>query len=120
MRYLVVAIGYLCVVLGVLGIFLQVLPTTPFLLLASYLFYRSSPKAQQWLLGHKYLGPYITDFQIHKSISLRVKVYSISMLWITILLSAFVVLDNWWLRIMLIAIATAVTIHILSFKTKKD
>ena len=84
MRYLVVAIGYLCVVLGVLGIFLPVLPTTPFLLLASYLFYRSSPKAQQWLLGHKYLGPYITDFQIHKSISLRVKVYSISMFWITI------------------------------------
>ena len=71
MRYLVVGIGYLCVVLGVLGVFLPVLPTTPFLLLASYLFYRSSPKAQQWLLGHKYLGPYITDFQIHKSIAFR-------------------------------------------------
>ncbi|MCB9071167.1 MAG: YbaN family protein [Prevotellaceae bacterium] len=120
MRYFVLGAGYLCVALGVLGIFLPILPTTPFLLLASYLFYRSSHKAQQWLLGHKYLGSYIADFQIHKSIPLRVKIYSISMLWITILLSAFVVLDNWWLRIMLLAIATAVTIHILSFKTKKD
>lgn len=120
MRYFVVILGYVCVALGVLGIFLPVLPTTPFLLLASYLFYRSSPTAQKWLLGHKYLGPYITDFQMHKSISLRVKIYSVSMLWITILLSAFVFLDKWWLRLMLLGIATAVTIHILSFKTKKD
>ncbi len=119
MRYLLLILGYVCVGLGVLGIFLPILPTTPFLLLASYLFYRSSLRAQQWLLGNKYLGAYITDFQIHKSIPLRVKVYSISMLWITILLSTFVVLDKWWLRIMLIAIATAVTIHILSFRTKK-
>ena len=120
MRYLLLILGYVCVGLGVLGIFLPMLPTTPFLLLASYLFYRSSPKAQKWLLGHKYLGSYITDFQIHKSISLRVKIYSVSMLWITISLSAFVFLDKWWLRLMLMAIATAVTIHILSFKTKKD
>ena len=120
MRYFLLIIGYVCVGLGVLGIFLPILPTTPFLLLASYLFYRSSPKAQQWLLGNKYLGIYIIDFQIHKSIPLRVKIYSVSMLWITISLSAFVFLDKWWLRLMLMIIAIAVTIHILSFKTKKD
>ncbi len=120
MRYFLLIIGYLCVGLGVLGIFLPILPTTPFLLLASYLFYRSSPKAQQWLLTHKYLGAYISDFQIHKAIPLRVKIYSVSMLWITILLSAFVFIEFWWLRLVLILIAIAVTIHILSFKTKKD
>jgi len=120
MRYFLLFIGYLCVGLGVLGIFLPILPTTPFLLLASYLFYHTSPKAQAWLLGQKYLGAYIKDFQIYKAIPLRVKIYSISMLWVTILLSAFVFLDLWWLRLLLILIAIGVTIHILSFKTKKD
>ena len=120
MRYFLLFIGYLCVGLGVLGIFLPILPTTPFLLLASYLFYHTSPKAQAWLLDNKYLGSYIKDFQVYKAIPLRVKIYSISMLWVTILLSAFVFLDLWWLRLLLILIAIGVTIHILSFKTKKD
>lgn len=120
MRYFLLILGYLCVGLGVLGIFLPVLPTTPFLLLASFLFYRSSPKAQKWLLGHKYLGAYISDYQLYKAIPLRVKIYSISLLWTTILISAFVFIELWWLRALLIFIALAVTIHIVSFKTKKD
>lgn len=120
MRYFLLGLGFLCVALGVLGIFLPLLPTTPFLLLASYLFYQSSPKAYEWLLNHKRLGPCITDFQIDKAISWRVKAYSISLLWLTIFLSVVFVLETWWVRILLLAIAVAVTIHILSFKTKKS
>lgn len=119
MRYILIVLGYLCVALGVLGIFLPLLPTTPFLLLASFLFFHSSFKARTWLLNHKYLGSYIKDFQVHKSIPLRVKIISVSMLWITISISAFFVIATFWIRILLFAIAIGVTFHILSFKTKK-
>lgn len=111
--------GWLCVVLGCIGIVVPVLPTTPFLLLASYLFLKGSPKARKWLHTNRYLGAYIKDFEIDKSIPLRVKITSITLLWTTILLSAFLAVKTWWLQILLIIIAIAVTLHILSFKTKK-
>ena len=61
-------IGFLSLALGVAGIFLPVLPTTPFLLLSAALFFRSSPRAYQWLLNHKLLGPYIRDFRESRAI----------------------------------------------------
>jgi len=57
------ATGLLSVVLGTAGIFLPLLPTTPFLLLAGYLFARSSPRLHDWLLNHRHLGPYIHAFR---------------------------------------------------------
>lgn len=57
------ATGLLAVVLGTAGIFLPLLPTTPFLLLAGYLFARSSPRLHDWLLNHRHLGPYIHAFR---------------------------------------------------------
>ena len=107
-------------VLGVLGIFLPILPTTPFLLLASWLFYKSSPKLRNWLLYHPQLGSYIRNYQIHKSIPLRAKVSSITMLWCTMLLSIFVFVPYLWVKILLFLIGVGVTFHILSFKTQKE
>ncbi len=62
-RYILVALGFLMVTLGTAGIFLPLLPTTPFLLLAAYLFARSSPRWHNWLLGHRHFGPYIHAFR---------------------------------------------------------
>lgn len=81
-------LGFTSLILGIIGIALPILPTTPFLLLSSFLFLKSSEKLYNWLLNNKILGQYIKDFQIEKSIPLKVKISSISLLWLTISTSA--------------------------------
>jgi uncharacterized membrane protein YbaN (DUF454 family) len=111
--------GLIALGLGILGIFLPVLPTTPMLLLAAALFLRGNRNLYDWLLNHPKLGPYITNFLKHKSIPLRIKVISVAMLWATLLFCAIAVAEHWALRALFIAIAIGVTIHILSYKTMK-
>ena len=117
MRYLLAILGTVSLVLGVMGIFLPVLPTTPFLLLSAALYMRSSQRLYEWLMSHKHLGPYIKNFREHKALPLRVKIVSVTMVWATLLYCAFDVAKEWWMSVMFIAIATGVTIHILSYKT---
>lgn len=117
MRYLLAALGLLSLGLGILGIFLPVLPTTPLLLLAAALFLRSSRPLYDWLMNHPKLGPYIRNFMEHKAIPLRVKVISVSMVWITLLYCALAVADHWAFRLFFVALAIGITVHILSYKT---
>ncbi|MBQ8649702.1 MAG: YbaN family protein [Flavobacteriales bacterium] len=113
-------IGVISLVAGIVGIFLPLLPTTPLLLLSSWCFVRSSSRLYHWLINHHRLGPYIRQFSIDRSIPLNVKVYSITMVWITIGLCIFMVLDGiWWAQIILLSLAVGITIHILSFPTSK-
>lgn len=102
--------------LGMLGMFLPVLPTTPFLLLASALFLRGSDKWANWLYNHKIFGTPVRNYVEHKSIDKRSKIAAMALLWTTILFTAWIV-DNFWLKIILITIATAVSYHVLSLKT---
>ncbi|MDY3268447.1 MAG: YbaN family protein [Phocaeicola sp.] len=120
MRLIYSIIGFISVLLGVIGIFLPVLPTTPFLLLAAALFFRSSPRAYSWLINHKYLGPYIRSFREDKSIPLRIKIISIGTLWLTAVHCIIFVFSHWWLKAFMIVLATCITIYILSFKTRKS
>ena len=117
MKYILAFIGTVSLVLGVIGIFLPVLPTTPFLLLSAALYLRSSRRLYNWLLSHRHLGPYIKNFYEKRAIPLRVKIVSVSLLWITLLYCAFFVASAWWMRILFIAIAAGVTVHILGYKT---
>ncbi len=117
-KYLLIIAGIISLSLGVMGMFLPVLPTTPFLLLAAGCFLRSSKRLYDWLLNHRRLGTYIKDFLLYKAISKRLKIVSVSTLWITILFSVIVV-KIIAIKILLILIAIAVTAHILHFKTKK-
>ena len=116
MKIILNIIAFTCVGLASLGMFLPVLPTTPFLLLASWLFLKANSGWRDWLLNHRTFGPYIQNYLIHKAIPLRAKIASITTLWATILLSAYIV-NPIWLKILLIFIAICVTIHILLFKT---
>jgi uncharacterized membrane protein YbaN (DUF454 family) len=113
-------LGFTSLTLGIIGIALPILPTTPFLLLSSYLFLKSSERLYNWLLKNKILGQYIKDFQIEKSIPLKVKISSISLLWITISISNIFFINIIWIKLLLFAIAIGVTIHILHYKTKKN
>ena len=117
MRILFILLGSLSLVLAVVGIFLPLLPTTPLLLLAAALYLRSSPRLYEWLLNHKYLGSYIRNFREHRAIPLRAKIVSVALIWITLLYCALWVVPQIWIKILLIGLAVALTIHILSFKT---
>lgn len=119
-KYILASIGLISLGLGILGIFLPLLPTTPFLLLSAALFMKSSTRLYNWLMNHKYLGKYLQNYILHKTISVRAKISSVSLLWIAILTTAYFVVEKLVIKILLLAIAIAVTIHILSFKSSKE
>ena len=119
MKFLFAFLGSVSLVLGIMGVFLPVLPTTPFLLLAAAMYMRSSQRLYDWLMSHKHLGAYIRNFREHKALPLRVKVVAVTMVWATLLYCAIFVAKEWWMSAIFIAIATGVTVHILSFKTLK-
>lgn len=116
-RIFLTVIGVVSVALGVVGIFLPLLPTTPFLLLAAACFVRSSPRLYSRLINHPRVGSYIRNFREKRALPLRVKIVSVSVLWLTIGASATFVVGRWWVRILLFAVAAAVTVHILSYAT---
>lgn len=116
-RYVYVVLGIIFCVLGVIGIFVPLLPTTPFLLLSAALFFRSSPRLYHLLLNHPHLGPYIRNFREHKAIPLRIKIISVSLVWLTILHAVFFLLDYWILEILLLILAVCISVYILHFRT---
>lgn len=115
-RIILNVIGTLCVVLGILGAVLPLLPATPFLLLASACYVRSSERLYGRLVGNKYLGTYIAAFRERKGLPPKAKIYTILLLWGSLVSSSYR-LDSATLDFILIAIGGAVTALILSIKT---
>lgn len=119
-QYILICIGAVSVVLGVVGIFLPLLPTTPFLLLAAACFLRSSKRLHAWIMNHKWLGPYIYNYRTYRAISKKTKIASIALLWLTITYSALCVVPIIAVKALLFFIAIAVTWHLLSLNTLED
>ena len=115
-----IAIGLFCVMLGTIGIFVPILPTTPFLLLASFLFAKSSRKFYDKLINHKYLGRYISDYMENKTMPTRSKITTLVILWVGIGVSIFLLDFQKHTTILLIIVAIAVTIHIVLIGRKKS
>ncbi|MFA6735842.1 MAG: YbaN family protein [Saccharofermentanales bacterium] len=115
-KWLLITSGTISLILGVTGIFLPVLPTTPFLLLAAFCYARSSRKLHDWLISRKHLGSYIHNYMEHRAIKKSVKVRAVIFLWVALILSMILV-DNLYVRIILPLIGAAVTWHIASLKT---
>lgn len=120
MKILLIILGSISFALAVAGIFLPLLPTTPLLLLAAALWIRSSDSLYNWLINHRVFGEYIQNFQKHRAIPLRVKIYAVSLVLITIGYCIFAVVDeHLWAQILMALLATAICWHILSYKTLK-
>ncbi len=111
-RVLLLLAGGLSTLLGVLGIFLPLLPTVPLLLLAAACFARSSERCHRWLLGHARLGPLIAGFLDGQGIPRRIKYRAIALVWLTILPSALWLVSHPWLKGLLLAIALAVSLYL--------
>ena len=117
--WLLVAAGFFFFGLGVVGIVVPLLPTTPFLLLAAACFARSSERFYRWLLGNRWFGAYVRDYREGRGIRAKVKIFSIALLWIAISSSAAFVVSNLVVRIVLVVIAVGVTVHIVSIRPSK-
>ena len=117
MKIVLTLLGLISLGLGIVGIFLPVLPTTPLLLLAAALFLKSNRGLYEWLLNHPKLGPYIRNFMEYKAIPLKIKILSVSMVWITLLCCAVFVAKVFWFRLFFVGLAIAISLHILQYKT---
>ena len=112
-RLLEIVAGTFFVGLGALGIFVPLLPTTPFLLLAAFLYARSSGRMYRWLLSHPWLGDFIRAYREGRAMSHRDKVVMIILLWLSSGLTASLATSSWWVRGVLLAVAVGVTTHLL-------
>jgi uncharacterized membrane protein YbaN (DUF454 family) len=120
LRILLFGIGVLATGLGVLGIFLPLLPTVPLLLLAAACFARSSPRCYAWLLDHPRLGPMVSDYLDGNGIPLRAKIWAILLLWTSISLSTLLLAPILPVKLTLFAVAIGVTIYLLRLPTRNE
>lgn len=109
--------GILSMTLGVVGIFVPILPTTPFLLLAAACFARSSDRLHHWLMNNRLLGSYIYHYRRYRAIPRLTKVLAIILLWLVIGASIVLFVETTWLKAALFLVAVGVTWHLLSLRT---
>jgi uncharacterized membrane protein YbaN (DUF454 family) len=117
-RKLLIGVGTLSTGLGIIGIFVPILPTTPFLLLAAACYMRSSERFYRWLISNRIFGAYVRNYIEGKGMPIRIKVLTILVLWLTIGLTATFGVQNMVIRIVLICVALGVTTHIILIKKK--
>jgi len=120
MHILLLIGGTLLVAIGIIGIFIPLLPTTPFLILAAACYVRSSERFYNWLIGHRILGRYLKNYWEGRGVAKRDKILALVLLWVTIGFSATVVVTDWWGKILLLIIAMGVTIHLIKLKTLRE
>ena len=117
-KYICLAVGVIAVVLGVIGIFLPMWPTTPFLLLAAACFVRSSERLYTWLIEHRHLGCYVRDYMSGKGIPLRAKQVSLTLMWVTSQVSWMIVIAHrgvrlWTVGYAVLLFVVAIWVHYL-------
>ncbi|RSD25589.1 DUF454 domain-containing protein [Mesobacillus subterraneus] len=117
MKALLIIIGTLSISLGIIGIVVPLLPTTPLILLGAACYVKASDKLYQKLIQNKWLGSYIQDFREKNGITRKNKILSLSMMWGSIILTIIILDAPFWLAAILIIIAVSVSAWILSFDT---
>jgi len=118
-RQLLIVAGTISTAIGIIGIFVPILPTTPFLILAAACYMRSSERFYHWLINNRLFGAYIRNYLEGRGMPLKIKIFTIILLWITIGISACIVIQNMVVRIVLVLIAIGVTFHIIHIRARK-
>jgi uncharacterized membrane protein YbaN (DUF454 family) len=119
-RRLLIAAGTLCAGLGIIGIFVPILPTTPFLLLAAACYMRSSERFYRWLTNNRVFGAYVRNYIEGRGMPIRIKLATILLLWLAIGLSITFAVESLVIRIILISIAVGVTVHIALIRRRVE
>lgn len=120
LRWILICCGWISIGAGVIGIFLPLVPTVPFLLLAVACFARSSVRFHGWLVDHNHLGPLVRDYLNGTGIPLKAKRTAIGMIWVSFPASTFLFAQALWLKILLMTIATGTTIYLLTLPTSPE
>jgi uncharacterized membrane protein YbaN (DUF454 family) len=118
-RKLLIGAGTLSTGLGIIGIFVPILPTTPFLLLAAACYMRSSERFYRWLISNRIFGAYVRNYVEGRGIPIKIKILTILLLWLTIGLTVTFGVQNTIVRIVLICVAIGVSTHIILIKKRK-
>ena len=120
-------VGLVCMVLGVIGMVLPILPTTPFLLASAGCFCKSSTKMYNWLLNNKWFGSYVRNYREGRGLPFKTKITALTFLWITIGVSTVFFLNRLLppqfvlpIQLIMVAVAVGVSIHILKLPTFKQ
>lgn len=116
-KALLIISGFVSLGLGIIGILVPLLPTTPFLLLAAACFLRSSDRLYNWILNHRLFGKYLRSYYYHKAIPLKIKIIAIIVIWISIGSSVLFLVNFWPARVILLLIAILVSWHIARMRT---
>jgi len=117
-RQLLIIAGTLSLAVGIVGIFVPLLPTTPFLLLAAGCYLRSSQRFYNWLMTNRLFGAYIRNYFEGRGIPVKVKLFIIALLWVTIGISIWLVAKPLVTAILLI-VAIGVTLHIIFIRVRR-
>ena len=114
-----ITLGFLFVVTGIIGIFLPLLPTTPFILLAAYFFSKGSKKCHDWLISNRILGEIILSWEKDRSISLRTKITGVSMICLFFTFSMVYLPMPVYAKIILVLTGIVLCTFLLTRKTKQ-
>jgi uncharacterized membrane protein YbaN (DUF454 family) len=118
MRLLWITAGTISLAVGIIGVVVPVLPTTPFVLIAAACYLRGSKRMYDWMASNRIIGGYLRDYLGGRGVSMRAKAISITILWALILLSAAFAVSDAIMRAVLLVVAVAVTLHLLTLKTR--
>ena len=116
-RTILISLGWLCVGLGFVGVFVPGIPTTIFLIIALWAFTKSSKKLRHWLLNHKRFGPILNNWQQHKVVPRRAKILMVVLMSLAVVLFYYS-LQNLYLTIGLIIILVSVAIYVIFLPSK--
>lgn len=116
-RVVLLAAGSLSVAIGVAGMFLPLLPSFEFFLLAAVCYGRSSATASRWLTTNRLFGKRLADYREGRGASLATKLATGAALWTSVVATIFLFAAPLWLTVGLLAIAAGVTVHLITLKT---